>query len=83
MQFTPEHQALAETVKRFVENEINPHVNEWEAAEIFPAHELFKKMAALGLLGVKYPTEYGGLGLDFSYSMVVSEALGAADCGGV
>ncbi|MGE5453172.1 MAG: acyl-CoA dehydrogenase family protein [Acidobacteriota bacterium] len=83
MQFTPEHLALAETVKRFVENEINPHVDEWEKAEIFPAHELFKKMAALGLLGVKYPTEYGGLGLDFSYSMVVSEALGAADCGGV
>ena len=83
MQFTPEHLALAETVKRFVENEINPHVDEWEQAEIFPAHELFKKMAALGLLGVKYPAEYGGLGLDFSYSMVVSEALGAADCGGV
>lgn len=83
MQFTPEHLALAETVKRFVENEINPYVDEWEQAEIFPAHELFKKMAALGLLGVKYPTEYGGLGLDFSYSMVVSEALGGADCGGV
>ncbi|HET8869781.1 MAG TPA: acyl-CoA dehydrogenase family protein [Aquabacterium sp.] len=83
MQFTPEHLALAETVKRFVENELNPHIDEWEAAEIFPAHEVFKKMANLGLLGVKYPTEYGGLGLDFSYSMVVSEALGAADCGGV
>lgn len=83
MQFTPEHLALAETVKRFVENEINPYVDEWETAEIFPAHELFKKMAALGLLGVKYPTEYGGLGLDFSYSMVVSEALGGANCGGV
>ena len=83
MQFTPEHLALAETVKRFVDNEINPHVDEWEAAEIFPAHQLFKKMANLGLLGVKYPTEYGGLGLDFSYSMVVSEALGAARCGGV
>ena len=83
MQFTSEHLALAETVKRFVDNEINPHVDEWEAAEMFPAHQLFKKMANLGLLGVKYPTEYGGLGLDFSYSMVVSEALGAARCGGV
>ncbi len=83
MQFTPEHIALADTVKRFVETEINPYVKEWEEAEIFPAHQLFKKMAALGLLGVKYPVEYGGLGLDFSYSMVVSEALGAAHCGGV
>ena len=83
MQFTAEHRALAETVKRFCEQEINPHVKEWEAAEIFPAHEVFKKMGALGLLGVKYDTAYGGMGLDFSYSMVVAEELGAIPCGGV
>lgn len=83
MQFTAEHRALAETVKRFCEQEINPHVKEWEAAEIFPAHEVFKKMGQLGLLGVKYDTAYGGMGLDFSYSMVVAEELGAIPCGGV
>ncbi|MBH1987063.1 MAG: acyl-CoA dehydrogenase family protein [Burkholderiales bacterium] len=83
MQFTAEHRALAETVKRFCEQEINPHVKEWEAAETFPAHEVFKKMGALGLLGVKYDTAYGGMGLDFSYSMVVAEELGAIPCGGV
>lgn len=83
MQFTAEHRALAETVKRFCEQEINPYIQEWEAAEIFPAHELFKKMGNLGLLGVKYDTAYGGMGLDFSYSMVVAEELGAIPCGGV
>ncbi len=83
MQFTAEHRALAETVKRFCEQEINPHIKEWEEAEIFPAHELFKKMGNLGLLGVKYDTAYGGMGLDFSYSMVVAEELGAIPCGGV
>jgi citronellyl-CoA dehydrogenase len=83
MQFTDQHVQLDETVTRFVSNEINPHVDEWERAEGFPAHELFKKMGDLGLLGVKYPEQYGGLGLDFSYSMVMAEALGAADCGGV
>jgi citronellyl-CoA dehydrogenase len=83
MQFTDQHQQLDDTVTKFVCNEINPHVEEWERAEGFPAHALFKKMGDLGLLGVKYPEEYGGLGLDFSYSMVVAEALGAADCGGV
>jgi citronellyl-CoA dehydrogenase len=83
MQFTDQHHQLDETVTRFVRNEINPHVDEWERAEGFPAHELFKKMGELGLLGVKYPEQYGGLGLDFSYSMVMAEALGAADCGGV
>ncbi|MES2090625.1 MAG: acyl-CoA dehydrogenase family protein [Pseudomonadota bacterium] len=83
MKFTPEHTALADTVKRFCEQEINPHVAEWEAAEIFPAHALFKKMGNLGLLGVKYDPAYGGMGLDFSYSMVVAETLGAIPCGGV
>ncbi|MEK8086352.1 acyl-CoA dehydrogenase family protein [Aquabacterium sp. A3] len=83
MQFTAEHRALGETVKRFCEQEINPYVKEWEAAEIFPAHEVFKKMGQLGLLGVKYDTAYGGMGLDFSYSMVVAEELGAIPCGGV
>lgn len=83
MQFTAEHRALAETVKRFCEQEINPYVKEWEEAEIFPAHEVFKKMGNLGLLGVKYDTAYGGMGLDFSYSMVVAEELGAIPCGGV
>lgn len=83
MQFTPEHEALRRTVAKFVETEINPHVDAWEAAEEFPSHQLFKKMGDLGLLGVKYDPDYGGLGLDFSYSMVVAEELGLCDCGGV
>jgi len=83
MQFTPEHKQLFETVKRFVEKEINPHVAEWEAAEQFPAHEVFKKLGDLGLLGLKYPEGYGGAGLDFSYSMVMAEALGHCNCGGI
>ncbi|MEQ9641016.1 MAG: acyl-CoA dehydrogenase family protein [Alphaproteobacteria bacterium] len=83
MQLTPEHEALRDTVARFVDNEINPHVDEWEDAEIFPAHELFKKMGDLGLLGVHKPTEYGGMGLDYSYAAVMAEELGRVRCGGV
>ncbi|NRF68283.1 acyl-CoA dehydrogenase family protein [Aquincola sp. S2] len=83
MKLTPEHRQIADTVTRFVEKEINPHVPEWEAAEIYPAHEVFKKLGALGMLGIKYPEEYGGLGLDFSYSMVMAEAMGNCHCGGV
>ena len=83
MQFPTEHQQLYDTVKRFVLNEINPHAAEWEAAEQFPAHEVFKKLGDLGLLGLKYPEEYGGAGLDFSYSMVMAEALGHCSVGGV
>ena len=83
MQFTDQHRQLDDTVTRFVENEINPHVVEWERAEEFPSHELFKKLGDLGLLGLKYPEAYGGMGLDFSYSMVMAEAIGASECGGV
>ena len=83
MQFTEEHESLRRTVARFVDTEINPYVDAWEAAEQFPSHELFKKMGDLGLLGVKYDPAYGGLGLDFSYSMVMAEELGLIHCGGV
>jgi len=83
MQFTPEHNEIRRTVARFVENELNPHVDEWEAAEEFPSHEVFKKLGDLGLLGIKYDPAYGGLGLDFSYSMVMAEEMGLTACGAV
>jgi citronellyl-CoA dehydrogenase len=83
MQFNDQHRQLDDTVTKFVKNEINPFVEEWERAEEFPIHAIFKKMGDLGLLGLKYPEEFGGLALDFSYSAVVAEALGLADCGGV
>ncbi|MCF8175640.1 MAG: acyl-CoA dehydrogenase family protein, partial [Burkholderiaceae bacterium] len=83
MQFTAEHRQLADTVSRFVREELNPHVPAWEAAEEFPSHEVFKKLGNLGLLGLKYPAKYGGQELDFSYSMVMAEALGDCSCGGV
>jgi citronellyl-CoA dehydrogenase len=83
MKFTSEHNQISDTVRKFVANEINPFTKEWEKAGQFPAHELFKKLGDLGLLGIKYPTEFGGMGLDFSYSMVMAEALGDCNVGGV
>ncbi|MCY6379169.1 acyl-CoA dehydrogenase family protein [Hoeflea prorocentri] len=83
MQLTQEHEQLRSTVEKFIETDINPYVDEWEAAEQFPAHEVFAKLGKLGLLGIKYDPQCGGLGLDFSYSMVMAEALGSVNCGGV
>ena len=83
MQFTHEHEELRRTLRRFIDAEINPHVDAWEAAEIFPAHELFKKMGDLGLLGLTKPEAYGGSGLDYSYAAVLAETLGEIHCGGV
>ena len=59
MQISHEHEELKRTLKRFIAEEINPHVDAWEAAEIFPAHEVFRKLGALGLLGLTKPAEYG------------------------
>jgi citronellyl-CoA dehydrogenase len=83
MQFTPEHEALRDTVAKFVANEINPYVDEWEKAGEFPSHEVFKKMGDLGLLGLRWPEQFGGAGLDFTYSLVLAEELGLIKCGGV
>ena len=83
MLYTAEHVSLMDTVRRFVNEEINPHADEWEAAETFPAHALFKKMGNLGLLGVNKPVEYGGLGLDFSYALAIGEALGYTHSQGI
>jgi citronellyl-CoA dehydrogenase len=83
VRFTAEHEMFRQSVRRFVEQEINPHADEWEEAGIFPAHELFKKLGDLGFLGLTYPEEYGGLALDFWYTVVFCEELGRADCSGV
>ena len=83
MEFTAEHDMFRQSVRRFVQDEIDPHVDEWEEAGAFPAHALFKKMGDLGFLGLTYPEAYGGLGLDFSYTVVFCEELGKASCSGV
>ena len=66
MKLTAEHEQLRDTLKRFIDSEINPYVDEWEEKEIFPAHRAFKGLGELGLLGVTKPVEYGGMGLDWS-----------------
>ncbi len=83
MQFTSEHEELRRTVARFVDNEINPFVDEWEEARQFPSHELFRKMGELGLLGITKPESVGGLGLDWSYGLVLAEEIGRVSCGAV
>mgnify|MGYP000477616257 CR=1 FL=1 len=83
MQFTHEHREIQKTLKRYIDEHINPHVDEWEAAEMFPAHEVFKGLGQLGLLGLTKPEAQGGAGLDYSYGMAMAETLGHIHCGGV
>jgi citronellyl-CoA dehydrogenase len=83
MHLTQEHLEIQRNLRRFIDNEINPFVDEWEEAQIFPAHELFKQMGELGFLGLNKPVEFGGMGLDYSYAVVMAETLGHIRCGAV
>src|ERR1700684_1423642 len=83
MLFTADHDEVRRSLQKFIASEINPFVDEWEAADIFPAHQLFKKLGNLGFLGLNKPEEFGGQGLDYSYALLMAEELGAIRCGGV
>jgi citronellyl-CoA dehydrogenase len=83
MLFTAEHEEPRRTLQRFIAAEINPHVDEWEAAGQLPTHELFKKLGDLGFLGLNKPVEFGGAGLDYSYALMMAEELGAVHSGSV
>lgn len=83
MRFTEEHEAIRNTAAQFIQKEINPVSDAWEEAGIFPAHEVFKKLGNLGLLGINKPVEYGGMGLDYSYQAVFIEEMGLIHSGGV
>jgi len=81
--FTEEHQMFRKTIRDFVDREINPYVEEWEAERIYPAHQLLKKLGDIGALGLTYPEEFGGMNADHWYTVVWGEELGRIDCGGV
>src|SRR5437763_2451364 len=83
MLFTSDHDEPRRILQKFIAAEINPFVDEWEKADIFPAHELFRKLGDLGVLGLTKPVEFGGQGLDYSYALAMAEELGNITCGGV
>ena len=80
--YTPEHEQFRATMREFVSREIAPFASEWDEAEEFP-RELYLKAAAIGLLGLGYPEEYGGTPADVFYSLVASDELARAGSGGV
>ena len=80
---TDEHQLFRKTLRDLFEREIEPHVDEWESARSFPAHELFPKLATVGLFGLEYDETYGGMGADHTFTMIAGQELGRVSCGGV
>jgi acyl-CoA dehydrogenase len=80
--FTERHEELRGEIRRFVQGELRPHADEWERDEWFP-NEVFARMAELGLLGLKYPVEYGGRGGGYLDDAILSEELGRCGSGGL
>tara|TARA_E500000331_G_scaffold218214_1_gene209179 strand:- start:568 stop:1728 length:1161 start_codon:yes stop_codon:yes gene_type:complete len=83
MQWTHEHDELRRTAKRIVDEEINPHVDEWERIGQFPAHFVMKLLGNAGLIGISRTSDYGGLDLDYSYEVACSEEMGGIHAYGV
>ena len=83
MLFTEDHEAFRQSVRGVLAREIVPHVDEWEAAETFPAHTVFKALGSAGFLGLEYDPAYGGQGADHSYTVILGEELGRMGCAGV
>jgi acyl-CoA dehydrogenase len=82
LQYTEEHRIFRDSLKRFLAKEITPHIEEWEEAGIVP-REAWKKMGEQGFLAMNVPEEYGGLGADFLYSVIVTEELTRTNSSGL
>lgn len=74
LRYTDEHKLFRDALKRFLEREIMPHVDKWEEDGIVP-REAWRKMGEQGFLCMSVPEEYGGMGADFLYSVIVTEEL--------
>jgi acyl-CoA dehydrogenase len=81
--YSPEHEDFRRMLRRFVDQEIMPYVNQWDEAESFPL-ELYRQAAEIGLLGIGFPFEYGGTPeADGYHHLIVSEELARTGCGGL
>jgi acyl-CoA dehydrogenase len=79
--FTPEHEALRDTIRRFVAERVLPEADAWERDGHVP-RAVLREMGALGLLGIRYPSAYGGSELDTLATVVLAEELGRSSYGG-
>jgi citronellyl-CoA dehydrogenase len=80
--FREEHELFRKSVSQYLEKEVAPHVEEWEANELFP-REVFRRCGELGFLGAHYPEDVGGAGGDWWYAAAWGEALVKSRCAGL
>ena len=78
LQLTEEQQLLRRSIREFAESELRPHVMEWDEAQEFP-RDVLPKFAALGLMGIQFPEEYGGTGMSSVDYCICIEELARVD----
>ncbi|CAJ0598952.1 unnamed protein product [Cylicocyclus nassatus] len=83
MLYTEKHMEIRKELRKLIQRKINPHVDRWEDAHQFPAHTVFKQLGNMGVLAISKPVAFGGLGMDFSYSIAVAEELGSIECAAI
>ena len=79
--FTESHELFRQSLRAFIDKEVHPNIDQWEEDRRIP-RDIWKKMGDMGFLGLSYPEEYGGSGLDFFYDVVFNEELGRVNSGG-
>ena len=79
--FTEEHELFRQSLRAFIDKEINPFIDQWEEDRRIPKN-IWKKMGNMGFLGLAYPEKYGGKNLDFFFDVVFNEELGRINSGG-
>tara|TARA_R100000935_G_scaffold2912_1_gene7922 strand:- start:3333 stop:4493 length:1161 start_codon:yes stop_codon:yes gene_type:complete len=81
MYFTEEHNLFRESFREFLQKEVVPHIDKWEETGHIERF-IWKKFGEMGYFGLTYPEQYGGLGLDFFYTVIFLEELQRVNSGG-
>ena len=79
--FTEEHELFRQGLKDFLAKEVTPFIDEWEEKEKIP-REIIRKFGEMGYLGLNYPEKYGGMDVDFFFSVVFIEEISKVFSGG-
>ncbi len=77
-EYSETQKMIADSIKDFAEQNIRPHIMEWDEKQHFPV-ELFKKLGEMGYMGVLVPEEYGGTGLGYHEYITVVEEISKVD----
>ena len=80
--FTEEHELLRQSIRKFIEKEIMPNVEEWEKNNIC-SKDIFKKMGEHGFFGVTFPEKYGGSAMNFWSAVIITDEMAQANIGGL